>query len=272
MLARRRWSVPSAPQNADGECCERGGADRGVRALEQAALSGGAVQCIADDEREDEHRHPADRSGARANIFIASARSMSPANGRSWCPSVRTMSASMCASAAPAFPEAGHNQRVQRTVHPAASSAITHGPRSVSIPTTTSVSSVSAASPSCSARPAELLGDHPVQPGHPGHALRQPRPGRPFAALVHQLHIVVGPARSAVPGLLPARFSAPPSRTGRAGWPRIRLSTSPAGRDCSSPCAGPWGRDGGAPGSVARCAHRSGLNKTTSLSCGHQVG
>ena len=38
---------------------------------------------------------------------------------------------------------------------------------------------------------AELLADHRVQPGDPGHALRQPRPGQPAPGLVHQLDIVM---------------------------------------------------------------------------------
>jgi hypothetical protein len=47
--------------------------------------------------------------------------------------------------------------------------------------------------------------------------------------MVDDGNVVVGSAWSAVSGFLPVRFSMPPSRTGRAGWPRIRLSTSPLG-------------------------------------------
>jgi hypothetical protein len=43
---------------------------------------------------------------------------------------------------------------------------------------------------------------------------------------------VVGSARGAVSAFRLVRFPWPPSRTGRASWPRIRLSTSLVGRVC----------------------------------------
>ncbi len=92
------------------------------------------------------------------------------------------MSASMCASAvsllAPDTPcrsryRAACNGLTAYTVYPAAISACTHGPRSVSIPTTTSAGVLGVL--------AELRADHRVQPGDPGHALGQPRLGQPAA-------------------------------------------------------------------------------------------
>src|ERR1039458_9215988 len=134
------------------------------------------------------------------------------------------MSASMCASApsllAPdtpcrtRYPDACSGF-TPYTVYPAATSAATHGPRSVSVPVTTSASSASSprycpiracsraipatpsgsrflarTRPSAAARP-QILPDQGVHPAHPRHALRQPLPGQHPPGLVHQLHIVM---------------------------------------------------------------------------------
>jgi hypothetical protein len=80
---------------------------------------------------------------------------LSPTAGRSWRESVRTMSASACASPAsllaPDTPCRSRNRAAcsgftGNTRYPAATSAVTHGPRSVSIPTTTCASSRSSPS------------------------------------------------------------------------------------------------------------------------------
>jgi putative transposase len=95
----------------------------------------------------------------RATTLTAWAWALSPATGRSWWASVRTMSASTCASAASLLaPDtacrlrycAACNGLTANTSYPAAASAATHGPRSVSIPTSTCTSSGSA-SASCPA-------------------------------------------------------------------------------------------------------------------------
>src|ERR1039457_2360104 len=87
----------------------------------------------------------------------ASAPALSPATARSWWESVRTMSVSMCASPLSLLaPDTPCRSRyldackgfTAYTTYPAAASAATHGPRSVSVPISTSASSVS--SPRCS--------------------------------------------------------------------------------------------------------------------------
>jgi hypothetical protein len=50
--------------------------------------------------------------------------------------------------------------------------------------------------------------------------------GQQRARGVHDSHVMVGSARGAVSAFPLVRFLWPPSRTGRASWPRIRLSTS----------------------------------------------
>ena len=88
----------------------------------------------------------------RATTLMPSASGLSPAAGRSWCESVRTMSASMCASPPSLLaPDTAWRSRYREassgfagyTVYPAAIRAATHGPRSVSMPITTSASSAS---------------------------------------------------------------------------------------------------------------------------------
>ncbi|MGF6887792.1 hypothetical protein ABIA39_006103 [Nocardia sp. GAS34] len=71
----------------------------------------------------------------------------------------------------------------------------------------------------------------------------------------------VGSTRGAVPGFRPARFLVPPSRTGRASWPRIRLSTSPAGYFDSSAGRRPGRRDRRSAGTVTGCRHRPGVEQ-----------
>ena len=129
--------------------------------------------------------------GAGHHLDAAPASALSPATARSWWESVRTMSVSMCASPPSLLaPDTPCRSRYRDacsgftayTVYPAATSAATHGPRSVSIPITTSASSGVLA---------QLLPDQLVQPGHPGHALRQPPLGQHPPGLVHQLHVVM---------------------------------------------------------------------------------
>ena len=90
--------------------------------------------------------------GARQDLDRRRPPGLSPAAGRSWWESVRTMSASTCASPAsllaPDTPCRSRNRAAcsgftGNTRYPAATSAATHGPRSVSIPTSTSPSSAS---------------------------------------------------------------------------------------------------------------------------------
>ena len=68
------------------------------------------------------------------------------------------------------------------------------------------------------------------QQGHQGGETSRtgvdPGPGQDAAGGVEYRHVVVGSARGAVPAFPLVRFLWPPSRTGRASWPRIRLSTS----------------------------------------------
>ena len=89
----------------------------------------------------------------RVTTLTASACALSAATGRNWWASVRTMSASTCASAASLLaPDTACRSRYRaacsgltaNTSYPAAASAATHGPRSVSIPTSTRASSGSA--------------------------------------------------------------------------------------------------------------------------------
>ena len=96
----------------------------------------------------------------RVTTLTAAACAVSPATGRSWWESVRTISARTCASAVSLLaPDTPWRSRyrdacsglIANTVYPAAISAATHGPRSVSIPIATCpASSSSASSPSCS--------------------------------------------------------------------------------------------------------------------------
>src|ERR1017187_9505489 len=106
---------------------------------------------------------------ARATTLTAAACSLSPATARSWCRSERTMSARACASAASLLAPEVEYRSLNRdtcrgliacTWYPAATSAATHGPRSVSIPITTSAASplprcapISSCSPAIPATP-----------------------------------------------------------------------------------------------------------------------
>src|ERR1017187_3378520 len=101
---------------------------------------------------------------ARATTLTAAACSLSPATTRSWCRSERTMSARACASAASLLAPEVEYRSLNRdtcrgliacTWYPAATSAATHGPRSVSIPITTSTPAPPA-TPSGSRRAASL--------------------------------------------------------------------------------------------------------------------
>jgi hypothetical protein len=71
-----------------------------------------------------------------------------------------------------------------------------------------------------------MLRDQGVQHRDPGDAFWQPTLGQPAPVVVLQLDVVVGSTRGAVSAFPLVRFLWPPSRTGRASWPRIRLSTS----------------------------------------------
>ena len=126
----------------------------------------------------------------RATTLTASASALSPATGRSWWASVRTMSASMCAS--PRRSWRPTPRAVPGTGRPATGSPRTPctrrrparpptGPgRSRSRPRTCRVIGVRA----------ELPADQRVQPRHPRHALGQPRlgqhPARPRPSPPHR--------------------------------------------------------------------------------------
>jgi hypothetical protein len=75
-------------------------------------------------------------------------------------------------------------------------------------------------------RGGHVLRDQRMQPADPLQTLRQSCAGQPPPVVVEQFDVVVGSARGAVPAFPLVRFLWPPSRTGRASWPRIRLSTS----------------------------------------------
>jgi hypothetical protein len=82
------------------------------------------------------------------------------------------------------LPVAGHLQRVDR-IHPVPSSDQRRHPRpAVSLDPDQHLSRLAILT--------ELLTDHRVQPGHPGHPLRQPHLGQPPPRGVHQLHIMMG--------------------------------------------------------------------------------
>ena len=109
---------------------------------------------------------------------------------RCCCESVRTMSAT-CArqlrrSSRPTRSAVHGTARLQRVdrehPYPPRPSRCTHGPRSVSIPTTTY---------SVSASAIDMLAEQRVQPGHLGQALGQPRLGSVGARLVLDLDVVV---------------------------------------------------------------------------------
>jgi hypothetical protein len=92
-----------------------------------------------------------------------------------------------------------------------------------------------------------VLGQQREQPADALQTLRQAGLGQPPTRLVLDLDVVVRSAWSAVPGLLPARFSMPPSRTGRASCPRIRLSTRLIGRAPRSSAAAATGMESSCP-------------------------
>src|SRR6478672_3713194 len=71
------------------------------------------------------------------------------------------------------------------------------------------------------------------------------------------MDVMVGSAWSAVSGLLLIRFSMPPSRTGRASWPRSGLSTSRVEQSSSSTCLWPGRRDRRPPGPVSGGDYRA---------------
>ena len=149
----------------------------------------------------------------RASTLMPSASALSPATARSWWESVRTMSASMWESPRSLLaPDTPCRSRYREacsgltayTVYPAAISAATHGPRSVSIPTShLRLLGVLAEIP-----PGQL-----VEPGHPRRTLGQPRLSQHPARGVHHLHV----GRSGSPGALP---SPGPPQNRAAGFPR----------------------------------------------------
>jgi hypothetical protein len=128
---------------------------------------------------------------ARVTTLTASACGVSAATGRNWWESVRTTSASVCASAASLLaPEtlcrcrerASCTGLIANTVYPAATSAATHGSRSVPSPGQ-HLRFLSVLT--------ECLGDHRVPPGHLYHPLRQPGLDQSAPRGVHQLPIVM---------------------------------------------------------------------------------
>jgi hypothetical protein len=71
-----------------------------------------------------------------------------------------------------------------------------------------------------------MLRDQCMQPTDALETLRQSCAGQPTSAVIEKFDVVVGSTRGAVAAFPLVRFLWSPSRTGRASWPRIRLSTS----------------------------------------------
>ena len=122
---------------------------------------------------------------------MPSASGLSPAAGRSWWESVRTMSASMCASPASLFaPDTPCRSRYRDACsgftaehrYPAAISA-DHPRAAVGLDPDQYLRIVRVI--------ARVRTDQPVQLRHPGHALGQPLPRQHLPGLVHHLDVVM---------------------------------------------------------------------------------
>ena len=188
----------------------------------------------------------------RATTLTASAWALSPATGRSWWASVRTMSASMCASAGVAlgarhavpFPVPGRLQRVDREHRVPGRDQRLHPRTPVGLDPDHHLATSSVVL-------AELLADHRVQPGDPRHALGQPGLGQPAPGGVHHLHVVVvlGPV---IPDEQQPQSPVLRHRSPRAGSQRENhqrpneavLTPTPGGHDIPSAINSPGHRQG----------------------------
>ena len=96
---------------------------------------------------------------------------------------------------------------------------------------------------------AQLLPDQLMQPGHPGHPLRQPRAGQYLALLIHQLHVMMIPrpshrlrtTASILPPEMPDPVSSPRENNQR---PNETVLTPPGGHDIPAAIGSPGHRQG----------------------------